>query len=358
MEEIRNRLILLNAQCPLDTGSIFSFDVEKMKLLLEEMCLEAYIDVILHTDVVQGVKNNNRLTHIITESKSGREAWKAKQFIDTTGDGDLAARAGCGFDFGNSENEWQPMSLLALVGGIHFDDIESFVRYAGDTGQQSKIRLRERIQNGGHDPSYQKPGLYPVTKDLYMLMANHEYGYDGTNAREITSATLNARKELHKIIDALKKTGGFWQNIRLIATAEQIGVREGRRIYGLYTVTQEDLIKGARFEDAVCRVYFPVDIHSTSRENEGINTNKKGRSYSQGIKSQPYDIPLRSLIAADVKGLMMAGRCISGDFIAHSSYRVTGNAVAMGEAAGKVSAIAAMKNKLPQEVTLKEAGIR
>src|SRR5512133_3266484 len=74
-----------------------------------------------------------------------------------------------------------------------------------------------------------------------------------------------------------------------------------------------------------------------------------------GFKTKPYDIPLRALIAKDVDGLMMAGRCISGDFTAHASYRVTGNAVAMGEAAGRVSALAARSGRLPHEVPWNEA---
>jgi len=75
------------------------------------------------------------------------------------------------------------------------------------------------------------------------------------------------------------------------------------------------------------------------------------------LKSLSYDIPLRSLIAKDVNGLMMAGRCISGDFIAHSSYRVTGNAVIMGQAAGRVAAIAAKNNTLPQNVPFNSTGL-
>jgi len=71
---------------------------------------------------------------------------------------------------------------------------------------------------------------------------------------------------------------------------------------------------------------------------------------STDIKTLPYDIPMRSLIAKDVDGLMMAGRCISGDFFAHASYRVTGNAVAMGEAAGYVAAKAAINDCLPQKI--------
>jgi hypothetical protein len=71
-----------------------------------------------------------------------------------------------------------------------------------------------------------------------------------------------------------------------------------------------------------------------------------------GVK--PYDIPLPALIAADVDGLMMAGRCISGDFIAHASYRVTGNAVPMGEAAGLASAVSLQKGRLPHEISWRE----
>ena len=95
----------------------------------------------------------------------------------------------------------------------------------------------------------------------------------------------------------------------------------------------------------MARVGGPVNVHSVEREKDSSSA-----SYGLGIRSKPYDIPLRSLIAKDVDGLMMAGRCISGDFIAHSSYRVTGNAAAMGESAGRVAARAAHANKLPQEV--------
>ncbi|GEM_PF-4474789 len=71
-----------------------------------------------------------------------------------------------------------------------------------------------------------------------------------------------------------------------------------------------------------------------------------------GIRSKPYGIPLRFLFAKDVDGLMMAGHCISGDFITHSSYRVTGNAAVMEESAGRVAARATLANKLPQEVEI------
>ncbi len=144
-------------------------------------------------------------------------------------------------------------------------------------------------------------------------------------------------------MDALRSLGGIWKDLRVVATAEHIGVREGRRIRGLYSVSTEDLVKGARHEDAVCRVTFPVDVHSTDpKVSKGITGEK--------VRAKPYDVPYRALVAKDAENLLMAGRCISGDFIAHSSYRVTGNSVPMGEAAGAAAAVAAARGALPRDL--------
>ncbi|MCX5684930.1 MAG: FAD-dependent oxidoreductase [Planctomycetota bacterium] len=329
-----------------------AFDGEAMKLLLEDLCGEAGVHVHLHTRVCAALKNSdNRLAAAVTESKSGREAFRAKVFIDCTGDGDLAAQAGCGFDFGHPDTgRTQPMSLIVLVAGLVPAEVAGSYRELDLEGgwAEPKDRLRGEMERGGHSPSYAKPSLFRVRDDLFILMANHEYDAKGTDALDVTRATLRARKELHQLIDGLRSLGGVWKNIRIVATGEQIGVREGRRIRGLYTVSEDDLREGRTQKDAVCRVTFPIDVHATdSKKEKGIERS--------GFRAKPYDIPLRALIARDVQGLMMAGRCISGDFIAHSSYRVTGNAVAMGEAAGKVAATAARSGRLPQAVDLAEA---
>lgn len=103
-----------------------------------------------------------------------------------------------------------------------------------------------------------------------------------------------------------------------------------------------------RHKDAIARVTFGIDIHAATAEK-----NKEAalsNTDEAGLRAKPYDIPLRALIAKDVDGLLMAGRCISGDFIAHASYRVTGNAVAMGQAAGTLGAISVKHNQLPHKV--------
>jgi hypothetical protein len=354
MAEIRQRMEAAGGRTMSASGKpTQAYDVEVMKLLLEEMCDAAGVAVRYHTRVASAIKSGNRLTHVVIESKSGREAVAGKTFIDTTGDGDLGALAGCGFAMGQPETGFtQPMSLIAMVGGIHAAEVRPFFHDADtpSSGKSAvKVALREAMESGGESPSYAQPSLFRVRDDLFILMANHEYRELATDARGITRATLHARKELHRLVGALRSTGGVWKDLRLIATAEQIGVREGRRLEGLYTVSADDLKAGARFDDAVCRVTFGLDVHAVNPDvNKAID--------AQTWKSKAYDIPLRALVAKDVGGLMFAGRCISGDFLAHSSYRVTGNAVAMGEAAGKTSAVAALSNRLPAEVGIGEIG--
>ncbi len=333
-----------------------AFDIEPAKLVLEEMCLQSGVMLRLHTRVAAAQRGeSNRLATVITESKSGREAWKASVVIDCTGDGDVAALAGCGFDIGRPESdEAQPMSFIAVVGGIHLDEVRPYTHLRnlapGEDAAIHKHRLRELLERAGTPPSYSLPTLFHVRDDLFILMSNHEYARSATNADDLTKATLQGRTEVHAQVQALRHLGGAWKDICIVATSGQVGVREGRRIHGRYAITAQDLASGARHPDAVSRCHFGVDIHATNpKESKGLG--------NEGVHAKPYDIPLRALIVRDVDGLMMAGRCISGDFVSHSSYRVTADAVPMGEAAGKVSAVAAKSNRLPHEVAWPEEEI-
>ena len=337
-------LVERDAQRPWVDGA-FCCDPEVMKLVLEQVCHEAGVALQLHTRVVATIKEQpGHLTYVLTESKSGRQAWGASLFVDCTGDGDLAALAGCGFDYGRpGSGETQPMTLMAMVAGIREAELARAIHGRVGTFDDSKDWLLAEMRRAGVTPSYGRPTLFDIGHELYALMANHEYGYSGLDAGQVTQATLHARGEVQRIINALRALGGAWAGIRIVATAAHIGVREGRRIHGAYTVTAEDLLSGRRHPDAVCTVNFPVDVHATAQAH--------GAGYgNEGIRSRPYDIPLRALMARDIDNLLMAGRCISGDFLAHASYRVTGNAVPLGEAAGRLAAQAVAAGCSPAEL--------
>lgn len=354
-KELRDKLDERGARANSTSTSRFCYDPEVLKQLLEELCVEAGVKFQLHTRVAAAFKEGGRLTTIVTESKSGRQAWTAPVFIDTTGDGDLGAQAGCNFEIGEAQEcPCQPMSLNALLMVKDVEAMREFVRFgvpkAGENKDgEKKKRIKDALVQAGHFPSYAGATLWHVHGNLVFAMFNHEYGIKPWDAAEITAATVRARSEMHKMINGLRNLGGPWEGLQIVATAEQIGVRDGRRIVGRYTVKKEDLIAGARHEDGVTRATFGVDIHATTADH-----NKTAAIHATDIKVKPYDIPLRAMIAKDVDGLMMAGRCISGDFISHASYRVTGNSVGMGEAAGVVAALAATSKRLPQDVAWAE----
>ena len=334
----------------------FVYEPEAMKLLLEELCGAAGVQLQLHTRVAGAVCEGRRLATIITESKSGREAWRAPVFIDATGDGDLGAQAGCGWDIGQGQDcACQPLTLNALAVVRDAAALGEFVSFYRDATISEHVTamtaFKGELRRAGLETSYGHPTLFQVRDNLLLVMINHEYGVKPYDATQMTAATLRARVEVMRIVRGLNKFGGPWAGMQVVATAEQIGVRDGRRIHGRYTVTREDLIAGARHPDAVARVTFGADIHAATLDKNRAETISHG-----GFKMKPYDIPLRALIAKDVDGLLLAGRCISGDFIAHASYRVTGDAVAMGEAAGKVAALAAKTHRLPHEINWAEIG--
>ncbi|MDZ4198749.1 MAG: FAD-dependent oxidoreductase [Kiritimatiellia bacterium] len=338
--EITGRLERRGARIGSDPNR-YTYDIEQMKILLEEMCAEAGVIFQLHTRVAGVVADGHRVSCVVTESKSGREAWRASNFIDATGDGDLAALSGCGYDIGReSSGECQPMTYMALVSVRNAEDLRSCISFwRGNAIHLEAVgHFLGEIRRAGIDPSYARPTLFQVHDNLLALMINHEYGVSATNAMEITRATVRGREEVNRVVRGLRELGGAWAGMNLVATCEHIGVREGRRIHGLYTVTENDLVAGRRHEEAVCRVSFGVDVHNTNPSTG------KGQE-PPPVRTRPYDIPMRALIARDVQNLLLAGRCISGDFIAHSSYRVTGTAAATGQAAGVGAALSARQNQ-------------
>jgi hypothetical protein len=327
----------------------FICDGEQLKLLLEDMCIDADVRVQLHTHVVATSVQDDRLRYAITESKAGRQAWGASVFVDATGDGDLSALAGCSFDLGHPDTgRTQPFSLIAVIAGPDPSEVRQYLVSGKRLPRHRTREFRAELERSGVSPSYTSPCLWHYADRLYVLMANHEYGYRGTDPDDVTRATFHARHELDRLVKALRAMGGPWKDARIVSTAEQIGVREGRRIHGIYSVTKEDMIAGVRHDDGVCRVDFPIDIHALDPEVG------KGHDPDDKIRIQPYDVPLRALIARDIRALMVAGRCISGDFWAHASYRQSGDAVRLGQAAGITAGLAALSHTLPERVPANE----
>jgi hypothetical protein len=131
----------------------------------------------------------------------------------------------------------------------------------------------------------------------------------------------------------------------LCHSAGTVGVRETRRITGDYRLTAEDVLGAVKFDDAVARGTYPIDVH---------NPEGKGTVLMYLPPGEYYDIPLRCLLPLGLDNLLVAGRCISGTHEAHSSYRVMPICVATGQAAGVCAALAAGNARSSREVPTRE----
>ena len=325
-----------------------AFNVEAMKVLLDEFCMEAGVKIRCYTRVF-GVKHSadGAISHLITESASGCEAWGGRIFIDCTGDGNLGALAGNSFELGEPfAHRTQPMSLLALLTGLDPEQVRPYLAEEGEWHEVAE-RFSALLNEGTYSPSYRGVALFHLGKDLFMLMANHQYGRSGLNAGDLTEATIAARREIYCQIQILKRRGPIWKNIQLVATGAQIGVREGRRLNGLYQITLQDVLEGRMHPDGICPVHFCIDVHALSQDGDC-------KLEEMPPAAGCYEIPLRALIGRDLPNLLMAGRCISGDFHAHASYRVSGNAAVTGQAAGVLAARAVQRGTFPANVDYKE----
>ena len=327
--------------------SNFTYEPEPMKVILEGIAVSSGVKFLYHSPVVAAYRDasGRNVETVVTESKSGRRAWRAKVFMDCTGDGDLAALAGCGYDEGGLKPGLpaQPASLVAVltvaddarVARFTANDPSRFNAEGVSISNPKKLLYAELVA-AGVEPSYAGPTLFRIHRNLFGFMANQEYDVKVDDCEGITAATVRARKEIFALVDALvKKDPKTWEGLRVVATAEQIGNRTARRIHGRYTMTGLDVHEGRRFPDAVAESSFGIDIHAVTRQE-----NREKPTYSTYAARQDddpyspptvYQIPLRACQAKDADNLYMAGRCISGDFASQASYRVTGPAVQMGE---------------------------
>jgi hypothetical protein len=321
---IREILDRLDAAGALHAGRFWNPDA--MVMVLDGLLAEAGVDVRYHTIVQGAERNGRRITAITTASKSGLETWPADVFIDATGDGDLAAFAGCAFEKGRpGDGAMQPASTFAIVAGL----AEPLPRPEETQAVLDKAGFHMTYRSGAFR---EIPGCPGVAK----LVAVHVCGVDPTDAGSLSAAEIDGRRQIHEHVRALRESGDPRFGDLCIVWTGTLAVREGRRIHGLYTLTADDCRAGRTFDDAVCTATFPLDVHHPTQE--------EGQTWLPGLEVPPYQIPYRCLVARDADNVLLAGRCISGDFYAHGSYRVVGDVVPLGETAGKAAAIASKED--------------
>lgn len=308
-------------------------DPEALKVLYDEMIEEAGAKVLFQSTICDALVEDGNISCLIVANKAGLTPYKAKVYIDCTGDGDVATYAGVPFQMGNEEGHLQPGSLCFAVSDIHLDKIKQTVNSNPTDGVWARVR------DEGKYPLTSKHFIPATFGNTIFANAGHLYGIDATDPQQLSDGYTLGRKIAQEYMKVLKE---YWPeafcDARLTATAPLQGVRESRRIEGEYCFTIDDYIARRSFPDEIGRNCYFLDCHGhSSQKNDYINYNEEGRNYKPG---ESHGIPWRCLVPKVLDNLLVAGRCISMDRRSLASLRVMPNCLATGEAAGIGAALA------------------
>ena len=314
-EEIRQRMDRYDAVTPLRECGDYRVDAEVFKWQAAEWLLQAGADLLLHSLVCAPIMEQGRVAGVLIENKTGRQAIRARITIDATADADLAYRAGCECD-----NETHEITLGMSVQGVDTGKVEAFAKEHPD--DYAAIRRKATSLGGGA-----------------MLGSKHRMkDIDVANAADLTRAEIESRRQYFGALMYLRDDMPGYENASIALTRPQIGVRQGRRVRGEYELVDEDLKASRHFEDGIARlgVYFP----------------DWGPNYA--IKGLDYDIPYRCLVPRTVDGLLVAGRCVSSDYVTCNTLRLIVPCLATGQAAGAAAAIAVQDSCEPRQISVEK----
>lgn len=322
---------------------------EQLKRVYDEMVTESGAHVLFNT-LLSSVETDGQgnVETIIVSNKSGLTAYKAKVYIDCTGDADLSAWAGAKFHKGDDQSsDLQPAThcfILTNVDEYHY--INGPQLHAG---------------NNPNSPIFDilKSGKYPEIPDVHLcnniigpstigFNAGHLWNVDNTDPESVSKALVKGRKLASVMHEALKEyLPKAYASSYLVATGALMGIRESRRILGDYYLTTEDYLARKTFEDEICRNSYFIDIHNAQKEAELVKDKKlsiEHRFERYGI-GESHGVPYRCLTPKGLGNVLVAGRSISCDRTVQGSVRVMPVCLAMGEAAGIAAVFAASMPK-------------
>ena len=327
-------------------------DFEEAKIRITKLVYEHGIDVYLGTCIIDVIMNEDILTHAVVGTQSGPIAVGGRIFVDATADGVLSHLCGEDYGIGREDGLVQPVSIMFTVSGVDPEQKIMCRHEKMDTALKkgNYLDLCKRACERGELPeNVNIVRLYPTHDDTErMVNATQTCGIDPLDPLACSRAQYDLRCQMEKVVEFLKNNVEGFENIKIKSSSEIIGVRESRRIRGMYTLTAEDLIGGRTFDDVVVHgARFPLDIH---------NPNGAGQAESEDcpVEVRDYDIPYGALVPLKTKNLYLSGRCISGTHRAHASYRVMNTVMNIGEAVGIGAALCARDEKSPRELSYKD----
>jgi hypothetical protein len=303
-------------------GSVRIPNTDEFKLLTDALIQKQsdHLSVLFHSMAADVEVKEGRVAAVIIANKDGLTRVEARQYVDCTGDADIAHWAGCPTE---KMAPLMPMTMHFRVGNV---------TPVKETNAAAKQALIEAHQ-AGKLPEFYGPGIiFAFAKDEAYFHATRVPG-DATDAADLTRAEMQGRSDAWTIFRELKeKVPGFAESY-FISSGPYIGIRESRRIVGERVLSLEDLQKTNRYDDAIATGCWFLDVHPQKTSLDKPFT-------GSGFQPKPYDIAYRMLVAKGVSNLLVAGRCHSASKEAAASSRVTVTAMALGEAAGCGAALA------------------
>ncbi len=336
--------------------SLTIINSEEAKNVCADMMEEVGVEVLMYVFCCGVLKDGDRVTGVVIESKCGREAILAKTVIDCTGDGDVAFRAGVECHKGDADGGMQPPTLMYQMRGVKMQELRDAIVNHPDiydmdvmppeqfkSGYFITVGLRRQIreaQEAGLDIPVSRTilitGLEP---DEIWVNMTRVSGTDSTDPASYTRCEITAHRQMKDVTEYLRRFVPGFEDARVEKVAPFTGIRESRVIVGKYVLTAEDVLSMKHFDDAVVVAGYPVDIHHS-----------KGGDCTMLFTADAYDIPYRVLVPEKVEGLLVAGRCSSMNHEAMAGTRVMSTCMALGEAAGTAARVALEAGVLPSAV--------
>lgn len=332
-----------------------AFDPEGMKLVWEDVAIKSGVTLLYHAVFTGCEMDNGRIKSAVIHTKGGFYRVYADVFIDASADADVAVAAGVECIYGReSDHLAQPMTMNFHVYNVNREKVCNFMEQHSDDlfhRMPKDIRGRKRYDISGlysciqaardnGDLSYDREAVLCFetnTDGEYVVNMTRITKHSAIDPFDLTDAEIIGRKQVNETLHFLQKYIPGFENCKLAFSGPNIGIRESRKIKGIYTLTADDLIHNTMFPDAIAMGGYPIDVHSPS----GSGTLHK--FLNQGSW---YSIPYRCLVTHEIQNLIVSGRCISATQEACSSTRLTPIVMALGQAAGTAAA-QSIREKMP-----------
>lgn len=308
-----------------------SYDTSAYKCAADALLLGAGVQLLFHAQAAGVVmKQGGQIDSVLVETKSGRQAVRAQQFIDASGDADIAHSAGLPYELGDGHGDSLYPSTMCRIGNV---DAEQALAAVGDfkaiDALMAQAADRYRFPRRG---AILRPQRNPREwrANVTQLSNAHGRAVDATDARQLSEAELEGRRQIVEYLRFLRAEVPGFEAAELLEIAPQVGVRETRRICAEYMLSGEDVLGGARFGDVIGLNAWPVEMHLAGRI-EWAFPRDPDNAFNQ--------LPWRMLVPQGAANLLVAGRCAGMEHLGQSAARASGACFVMGQAAGTAAAL-------------------